>query len=424
MSLFTATMLNINVIIGAGILLNPPIMAGLAGNVSFLGWILCGIIFFPLVWGAAEASKLWAGQAGFYTFGKKGLNEGAGFVAGWTYFIAYLGTPVGHLLGLRAVLATQFHWRFVVEHPLLFNAFYVVVLSLLTFLSIKVVSAIQNSSTIIKLIPLLTVIFLFVFYFNPNFILDFQCIPVLGATLPLTVFAFLGFEVGCNVSHLVEGGQKNAARALFYGFYIVLALYTLFHFGLLQIMGAENLATFGGAAFPQFLGIKSVAIVALLKALIAATFVVTYVSASYGIFIGNSTLLRGMAEEKVFPGSAFIAQHNRNDRPWVAICCQALGVFILSVMIQDMSAMSFVVLFVLPAMIIMFIALLKSNNQTIARQLFSLAGLISCCILGYFSWIGLGSTMDIRITNLTPGILIFAFGLAMYILQKRITKKA
>ena len=47
-SLFTATMLNINVIVGAGILMTPAAMAGLSGNMSFLGWPLCGLIFFQL----------------------------------------------------------------------------------------------------------------------------------------------------------------------------------------------------------------------------------------------------------------------------------------------------------------------------------------------------------------------------------------
>ena len=87
-SLFTATMLNINVIVGAGILITPPIMTGLAGNMSFLGWALCALVFFPLVYCVAEAATLWSGDAGFYTFGKKGLGDTAGFVSGWAHFIA------------------------------------------------------------------------------------------------------------------------------------------------------------------------------------------------------------------------------------------------------------------------------------------------------------------------------------------------
>ena len=424
-SLFTATMLNINVIIGAGILLNPPIMAGLAGNISFLGWPLCGLIFFPLVWCVAEASKLFSGDAGFYTFGKKGLGNTAGFISGWAHFLAYLAVPAAHLFGLRALLVTQFNIDFVATHPLMFNALYVLFLGLMNLLSLKLVSTIQNISTIVKLIPLVSVIMMFVFYLNPNFSINIANLPLLTATLPIAVFAFLGFESCCNISHLIEGGQKNASRALFYGFFATLTLYTVFHFGLLQIMGADNLAKFGGAAFVQFLGINNVALIAALKGIVSTAFIITFLSASYGIFIGNSSLLRGMAAEKILFGSKLLTKTNGNDRPIMAIAFQALGTFGLSVLITGMNALcSLVVICVLTAFIVTIFALIKSKAQTLLRRIFSLLGLVSCGILIFYSWQGLGNTNALRISNLTPTIILMTLGLIMYVVQQKSGRKA
>lgn len=423
-SLFTATMLNINVIVGAGILMTPPVMAGLAGNVSFLGWALCGLIFFPLVWCVAEASTLWAGEAGFYTFGKKGLGDTAGFISGWAHFVAYLAVPAAHVCGLRGLLATQFNFEFVAAHPFMFNAGYVLFLALLNLLSIKIVGMIQNTSTIVKLVPLLTVVLLFVFYLNPQFGFEFTTLPTLTATLPLTVFAFLGFEACCNISHRIEGGAKNASKALFYGFYATLILYVLFHFGLLQIMGADNLAQFGGAAFVQFLGFKSALIVAALKAIVSTAFVITYMSASYGIFLGNSSLLQGMAAEKTLPGSNYLMKTNKNDRPYVALACQAAGTFAISTLVQGFGALSSLVgISVLLAFVITIVALLKTKGKNIARKTYSLLGLASCSVLSYYSWLGLGNTLEMRISNITPFVIFMTLGIALYCIQTKCGKK-
>ena len=48
-SLVTAILMNINIMVGSGILIGPAVMAGIAGNASFLAWLLVALIFLPIV---------------------------------------------------------------------------------------------------------------------------------------------------------------------------------------------------------------------------------------------------------------------------------------------------------------------------------------------------------------------------------------
>ena len=90
----------------------------------------------------------------------------------------------------------------------------------------------------------------------------------LPLSLPLAIFGFFGFEACCSVSHLIENSEKNAPRAILLGFLITAALYTLFHFGLLNVMGSTDLAQYGAPAFAGFLQLPIPYLKALLGLLI------------------------------------------------------------------------------------------------------------------------------------------------------------
>ena len=66
-SLFTAILMNINVMVGAGAFVMPSLMASKAGSLSFLGWTGVGLIFIPLVWSIAQITKYFEGQNSFYS---------------------------------------------------------------------------------------------------------------------------------------------------------------------------------------------------------------------------------------------------------------------------------------------------------------------------------------------------------------------
>lgn len=102
-----AVLMNINIIVGAGILFSPAPMAALAGSVSFLAWALVGLLVFPVIWSIAQAPRAFPGEGGFYNYCTKGINPTAGFVAQWAYLLGYLGTATTMLIVIREALVNK-----------------------------------------------------------------------------------------------------------------------------------------------------------------------------------------------------------------------------------------------------------------------------------------------------------------------------
>src|SRR3990167_9196056 len=254
-SLATAILMNINIMVGTGILIGPGVLAALAGNASFLCWPFAAIFFLPMVISTVQLNKICPGSGGFYAYAKRGLNETAGYLSGLLYIVGYTFAAAVEVLALHktiSVLVGLDHW--LVASPLLFNAVLVGLTVAVNLMSLKFLGRMLNSLTITKIIPLVTLIVLIPLVINPHFSIsptELSLVPL--AIFPMAIFGFFGFEYCVSISHLIEDSEKNAPRALMLGFLITACIYTLFHFGALNIMGAENLAKLGAPAFAELL---------------------------------------------------------------------------------------------------------------------------------------------------------------------------
>ena len=65
-SFMAAVLMNINIIVGAGIYMWPGPMTKQAGGMSFLGWPLAGLLLLPIVLTIAQAARIFPGEGGFY----------------------------------------------------------------------------------------------------------------------------------------------------------------------------------------------------------------------------------------------------------------------------------------------------------------------------------------------------------------------
>ena len=106
---FTSAMLmNINMMIGAGIFLLPSLMAEKAGNASFLGWPMVCILFVPIVMSIANAAQIFPTEGGLFTYCQTTMGRTAAFTCGWIYFLGYAGLVSLQMFGLRAELCKIF----------------------------------------------------------------------------------------------------------------------------------------------------------------------------------------------------------------------------------------------------------------------------------------------------------------------------
>src|SRR3989304_7008542 len=121
-SFAAAVLMSINIIVGAGIFFAPPEMTAAAGTSSFLGWPLTALLMFPVIWGIAQASRLFPGEGGFYNYCATGINPTFGFIAQWAYLLGYMGTAGTIITVLREGLIKTVGLSTIGEYPFLFNA--------------------------------------------------------------------------------------------------------------------------------------------------------------------------------------------------------------------------------------------------------------------------------------------------------------
>lgn len=378
-SLWNAVLLNMNIMIGSGILIGPGVAAAISGNASFLAWPLVALMFLPIVLSVAELGFLFPGAGGFYLYAKEGLGRKAGYLSGWLYVVGYTFAATVEVLALRKILVTTLQSAGIGEtifiaNPVLFNAVLITGFVLFSFLSMKIISAFLNSLTLVKILPLLILIALLPFIFNPSFTITSTELSLVPASLALPIFGYFGFEYCSGISHLIEDSEKNAPRAILIGFLATGLLYTLFHFGLLNLMGSQTLADLGPAgasSFADFISLPVPYLRQLLIILIPVSALITLFAGALGMINANAIILHAMAEEKLFKFSSLLLPLTSLARPWVTLVLQGVVVFLLATLLPSVELTGGLCIFgVFLSFILPFISLMRvRKNKGLRRML-------------------------------------------------------
>lgn len=422
-SLTTAILMNINIMVGSGILVGPGRIAAISGNASFLAWLMVAFLFLPIVLSTVQLSRMFPGAGGFYAYAKEGLGKRAGYWSGWMYIVGYTFAAALETVALRKTLIHAFNldWPWLVGNPIYFNLLAVGVFTVLNFLSMRALGKMLNSVTIWKLIPLLVLILLIPFVFNPSFAITGQELAVLPMSLPLAIFGFFGFEYCTSISHHIENSERNAPLAILLGFFITALLYTLFHFGALNLMGTQGLIEQGAPAFAEFITLPIPYLKTILGFLIPVASAVTLFGAAVGLMSANAVMMQTMAEEKLFHFSPVLAQVTKMHRPWVTILIQGVAVFAIATgmtfAIGDLGQTIDIVgalcilgvfsAFVLPFVSLIIVQRRSRKHRHVALTVIGL-GVVACLIVYIF--IALAPTMSERAFWLLPLAACVALG--------------
>lgn len=418
-SFFTAILMSINIIIGVGIFIVPSLMAQQVGNLSYLGWPLVGLVFFPVVYSIAQITKFFPGQGNFYNYSQKTINKTAGFISGWFYFLGFASITAIQFIGLREFLINQFDLFFLKNTGFIFNIAAIAFFCLINIMSMFLISKVQNTATIFKLIPLFFVIFLLFFYWNPNLQLNWSNWPLLKFTLPLTLFGFWGFETSCNIGHLIKGDKNTPSKVILISFFSAIAIYTLFHFAILHIMNADNLIIYQAPGFINFLNFKNPIFMSLLSSFMSTTILITYLSAIFGGMLSNSSNFQSLLTNDLLPFSKKLKRTNRFGRPKYAVWLTGLTIFILLTLINNKVILNSVCNF---GLIISFgltlssLLIIQIKNNVKYQKIMTLIAFLSCGIIAYYSWILMGNNNTERLLYLSPlaifgglGIIVFKY---------------
>jgi len=233
------TALVVGNMIGSGIFLLPAALASF-GGISIIGWLLTmlGSLLLARVFVRLVRHAPMAG--GPYAYTRLGFGDFAGFLVAWGYWISTWVTDAA--LAVAFISYSTVFWPQLATNNYLAAGMAIATIWLLTLVntsSIRRAGRVQLITTVIKLLPLLLIGTIGLFYFNGDHFTPFNrsdqsTLSALSATVTLTLWAFLGLESATIPAHSVANPAVTIPRATILG---VAIAGTLYIFGTVSVMG-------------------------------------------------------------------------------------------------------------------------------------------------------------------------------------------
>jgi hypothetical protein len=91
LSLLSVILININIMLGAGVFINTVVLAKTTGSLSPLSYVIVGFLLLPIVLSIVKLWESCKSQATFYQLGSH-ISPFVGFLSSWCYFIGKIST--------------------------------------------------------------------------------------------------------------------------------------------------------------------------------------------------------------------------------------------------------------------------------------------------------------------------------------------
>ena len=332
--LWTTTSLVIGNMIGSGVFLLPASLAAF-GGISLLGWIgsSIGAIVLALLF-SKLSKRLPNSLGGPYAYTRSAMGDFAGFIVAWGYWISIWATNA-------AIAVTFVSYLSVFIPELETNAFLAIstglgAVWLLTFINtmgVKQAGLVQMITVVLKLIPLLAVSFVGLFFidfknytpFNMSEVSNFSAIT---ATATLTLFAFLGLESATIPSGNIKDPERTISRATMIGTIVTILVYVIGSFAVMGMIPPhvlkDSAAPFADAAAMMW-GENA-------RYWVAAGAIISTFGALNGWILLQGQMPMAAARDKLFP--KMFANENSKGTP-------ATGIIISSLLISGLMLMNF-----------------------------------------------------------------------------------
>jgi basic amino acid/polyamine antiporter, APA family len=414
--LWSSTALIAGNMIGSGIFLLPATLASY-GGISLFGWLFSalGALFFTLIF-------RWLSQrmpdtiGGPYAYTKIVMGNFWGFLVGWGYWISIWCTNAAIAVAFVGYLTV-----FIPEvgaHKSLAIASGLGAIWLFSFInswSLMTIAWVQKITTILKLIPILAIGFIGVWYIDWSLISlenlsgesDFKAI---SATTTLTLFAFLGLESATVASAKIRNAKKTVGRAGLIALGITMTTYILSSVAIFGILPPEVLmnstAPFADAA-SSFWGVSS-------KYIVAAGAIAATLGALNGWILIQGQIPMATAKDHLFP--SFFARVNGNGAPVIGIVVSSLLastvlLFRFSERLVEVFAfmMNLSTLSVLTPYLMAIVSLIILVNKNRERHRYPMIGVGILAIIFIF-WIIYGCGVEV----VSYGGLLILLGITIY----------
>jgi APA family basic amino acid/polyamine antiporter len=249
--LFDATMIVMGGIVGAGVFMNPYVVAQRLHSAVLIlfAWVVGGVVAILGAFVYAELGDRIPAVGGQYVYLREALHPVAGFLYGW---VLLLVVQTG---GMAAVTVTFARYFLELTHLQVSERWIAVttlaVLTLVNCLGVKAGSRFQSVLMVLKIAAIACLVGAGLFLVRkPHPLLhpvldrpiSMDLITAIGAAMVPVLFAYGGWQTTNFIASEIRDPRRNLTRALIIGVSCVIALYVLVNVVCVRVLGARGLA--------------------------------------------------------------------------------------------------------------------------------------------------------------------------------------
>lgn len=300
--LSTAIAVIVGVVIGSGIYFKVDDILVYAGGNVWLGMLVIALGSFAVVFGSLAISELAMRHdenGGIFSYYAHYI--GPSLAASLGFFSAYVYLPT--VIAVVAWVAANFTLgsQSSLEAQVLLAALYLLILTVLNIYSKRLAGIFQSLSTVIKIIPLLAIALVGLFWQGeaPSLPAGLTAVPSsdvgftwLAGLMPL-YFAYDGWTVVANIAPEVKNPKRNLSRAFIISPIVILVLYLIFFYGLTQILGSTFIMTVGN---DSVIYATKLVYGSLIGKLLLVVIIIAVLGVSNGMLLATMRLPQAFAE--------------------------------------------------------------------------------------------------------------------------------
>lgn len=423
LSLPAAILININIMMGVGLFMNTALLCNYAGPLANLSYLIIGVLVLPLILCIATLVSIHP-SGGFYIYGKKEISPFAGFVSAWSYFTGKLASAM-LMIHTAFLLLQQIIPALASINILALDAATLVLYSLLNVLHMRTGKTIQAAFLVFKSVPILFAIFGGLALFSGANFSDvnefWQGIPL---TIPLVLYATVGFEATASLSSRIDNAQRNGPLAIIISFATVILLSFLYQLMFYGALGStlSDMPNFLGA-FPALVNnllptgsTYAQTLIGLLHIAIASS----ALGGAYGIIFSNTWNLYELAQNNHTFMKSIVTRFNKHHIPVMCVVAEGLicGLYLAysrgnQIPLQLTTAIGCALAYTLSVVALLFAKIRRPETRV--PLWIPVLGLVNCAVLIGTS---VRSFFLSGITAALPFAAFMTFGIVMFLLTR------
>lgn len=368
LGIFQSTSLVTGNLVGSGVFLLPAALAAF-GNLTLLAWVVTGIGALMLGWIFSKMSVLNPQNGGPHQFVTSAFGKPYGFWVAWGYWVlswisnaALIVAAVSYLNAMMPGLTTV--QIFGLQVFILFSV------TLINILGIRTAGKFELVMTCLKLIPLVGIPIIGVFYIDwsaVSFSLpqDIGLFSGLKEAMFLTIWAFVGIETATVTGGEIKNPSKTIPFATIFGTSLALIVYLFGCFTMLNLLGQTALVN-SNAPYADLAGIL---FGGNWTRFIALTAILCCLGSFNGWTMVVGRIAQGASDQGLFP--KIFARTNAHGTPVMSLLISAtctLPLLFLSLQKDLLSQFNFIIDVSITLILIVYaisiIAYIKLFNQS------------------------------------------------------------